>query len=86
MIFSVPTDYIEREGQQQVLRPIFDGIRDGVRELVGKRTRPCWENGLSVTSHWLRSRFVILVSLANASLLRLRCLVFPPYVQNLAAS
>jgi hypothetical protein len=27
----------EREGQQQVLRPSFDGIRDSVRELVGKK-------------------------------------------------
>ena len=27
----------EKEGQQQVLRPSFDGIRDSVRELVGKK-------------------------------------------------
>jgi hypothetical protein len=27
-------NHVEREGQQQVLRPSFDGIRDGVKELV----------------------------------------------------
>ena len=27
----------EREGQQQVLRPTFDGIRDSVRDLLGRR-------------------------------------------------
>jgi hypothetical protein len=27
----------EREGQQQVLRPSFDGIRDSVRDLLGIR-------------------------------------------------
>src|SRR6266478_4152849 len=27
----------EREGQQQVLRPSFDGIRDSVRDLLGMR-------------------------------------------------
>jgi len=30
-------DY-QREGQQQVLRATFPGIRDGVRELLGVRT------------------------------------------------
>jgi hypothetical protein len=29
--------YAEREGQQQVLRARFPGIRDGVRELVGRK-------------------------------------------------
>jgi hypothetical protein len=29
--------YAEREGQQQVLRATFPGIRDGVRELVGRK-------------------------------------------------
>ena len=27
----------QREGQQQVLRPTFEGIRNSVRELVGKK-------------------------------------------------
>jgi hypothetical protein len=27
----------DREGQQQVLRPTFEGIRDSVRELIGKQ-------------------------------------------------
>jgi len=27
----------DREGQQQVLRPSFDGIRDAVRDLLGMR-------------------------------------------------
>ncbi len=27
----------DREGQQQVLRPSFDGIRDSVRDLLGMR-------------------------------------------------
>jgi hypothetical protein len=27
----------EREGQQQVLRPTFEGIRDSVRDLIGKK-------------------------------------------------
>ena len=27
----------EREGQQQVLRPSFEGIRDSVRDLLGKQ-------------------------------------------------
>jgi hypothetical protein len=27
----------QREGQQQVLRPTFEGIRDSVRELIGKQ-------------------------------------------------
>jgi hypothetical protein len=31
------TDYAAREGQQQVLRATFPGIRDGVRELLGVR-------------------------------------------------
>jgi hypothetical protein len=30
-------NYVEREGQQQVLRATFPGIRDGVRELLGVR-------------------------------------------------
>jgi hypothetical protein len=30
-------NHVEREGQQQVLRPTFDGIRDGVKELVGRK-------------------------------------------------
>jgi hypothetical protein len=29
---------VDREGQQQVLRATFPGIRDGVRELLGVRT------------------------------------------------
>jgi hypothetical protein len=28
---------VDREGQQQVLRPTFEGIRDSVRELVEKK-------------------------------------------------
>jgi hypothetical protein len=28
---------VDREGQQQVLRPTFEGIRDSVRELIGKQ-------------------------------------------------
>jgi hypothetical protein len=30
-------NHVEREGQQQVLRPSFDGIRDSVKELIGKQ-------------------------------------------------
>jgi hypothetical protein len=30
-------NYVEREGQQQVLRATFPGIRDGVKELIGKQ-------------------------------------------------
>jgi tRNA/tmRNA/rRNA uracil-C5-methylase (TrmA/RlmC/RlmD family) len=30
-------NYVEREGQQQVLRATFPGIRDAVRELVGRK-------------------------------------------------
>src|SRR5437899_4345428 len=35
---------VDREGQQQVLRATFPGIRDGVRELLGVRTDapPIW--------------------------------------------
>jgi hypothetical protein len=29
--------YAEREGQQQILRATFPGIRDGVKELVGRK-------------------------------------------------
>jgi hypothetical protein len=30
-------NYVEREGQQQVLRPTFDGIRNSVKDLLGKQ-------------------------------------------------
>jgi hypothetical protein len=30
------TNHVDREGQQQVLRATFPGIRDSVKELIGK--------------------------------------------------
>jgi hypothetical protein len=30
-------NHVDREGQQQVLRATFPGIRDGIRELLGVR-------------------------------------------------
>ena len=30
-------NYVEREGEQQVLRATFPGIRNSVRELIGKQ-------------------------------------------------
>jgi hypothetical protein len=30
-------DFVEREGQQQVLRATFPGIRESVKDLVGKK-------------------------------------------------
>jgi hypothetical protein len=42
-------NYVEREGQNQVLRATFPGIRNSVRELIGKR-RELIELALPLTS------------------------------------
>jgi hypothetical protein len=46
----------DREGQQQVLRPSFDGIRDSVRDLLGMRLDKLGRTVCRYSRHGSKSR------------------------------